>query len=247
MHPVRLFLIVLALALTAPATQAAPFAYVPNVTGGSISVIDSATDTVTSTIPIPAIALTVNSTGSRVYAINAVAGPDSVRVHVIDTATNSVIATMPFGGFNQATSIALSSDDRRLYVGEFIGPPAPARISLAVFDTITNTRVANVDLGSVQPVFATVRSVAAEPAGTRVYAGISSDGTNIISEIERRCDEVAGRVDLGPGSFNPLSNVLINSAGTRLYALDSQQLRVIEPAEQSSHRCRSASRAARGR
>jgi YVTN family beta-propeller protein len=40
------------LALTAPAARAAPFAYVANYGSNSVSVIDTASNTVTATVPL---------------------------------------------------------------------------------------------------------------------------------------------------------------------------------------------------
>jgi YVTN family beta-propeller protein len=44
----------LGLAVSTPLAQAAPFAYITNAVGGTVSVIDTATNTVTATVPVGA-------------------------------------------------------------------------------------------------------------------------------------------------------------------------------------------------
>jgi YVTN family beta-propeller protein len=68
-------------------------AYVTNRDSNTVSVIDTATNTVTATIPVGGgpIGVAVTSDGSKVYVANA----SSNSVSVIGTATNTVIATIP--------------------------------------------------------------------------------------------------------------------------------------------------------
>src|SRR5690606_25411291 len=78
---------VLALLLLMPATLlAAPFAYITNYDDNTVTVIDTATNTATATIPvgINPFGVAVNPAGTRVYVGN---NGDST-VTVIDTATN---------------------------------------------------------------------------------------------------------------------------------------------------------------
>jgi YVTN family beta-propeller protein len=73
--------------------------YVANATSGTVSVIDTTTNSVTATVPVGALAepvsVAVTSDGSKVYVANEAA----YNVAVIDTATNSVAATI--SGFAQ--------------------------------------------------------------------------------------------------------------------------------------------------
>jgi len=87
---------------------AKPFAYITNNQSLTVSVIDTATNTVVATIPVgfgPAgVAVTPN--GSRVY-LTHVGGPNFVSV--IDTVTNTVVHRV-FAGFlstNPAATAAL--------------------------------------------------------------------------------------------------------------------------------------------
>jgi YVTN family beta-propeller protein len=87
----------LALALTlacllGPASTHAQNAYITNADSGTVSVIDTATDTVSATIPVGLSpeAVAVKPDGSRVYVANV----SSNTVSVIDRATNTVSATI---------------------------------------------------------------------------------------------------------------------------------------------------------
>ena len=90
---------VLAILILVGAASAAPFAYVMSPgnhsNGGIISVIETATNKVTTTIPVgmhPS-GVAITSDGTKVYVVNY----DSNNVSVIDTATNNVIATVDIG------------------------------------------------------------------------------------------------------------------------------------------------------
>src|SRR6266849_5613706 len=85
----------LALALTlacllAPASTRAQNAYITNQSSSTVSVIDTATDTVIATIPVglTPFGVAVSPEGSKVYVANLA----SNTVSVIDTATNTIIA-----------------------------------------------------------------------------------------------------------------------------------------------------------
>src|SRR5262245_7172177 len=68
---------------SAAAAQAAPFAYITNFNSASVSVIDTATNTVTATVAVGSHprGVAVTPDGSRVYITNR----DSNTVSVIDT------------------------------------------------------------------------------------------------------------------------------------------------------------------
>src|SRR5688500_1544666 len=78
---------------TAPATAAGPFAYIANSLDGTVSVIDTASNSVITTFPVGEnpLGVAVNAAGTRVYVTNS--GSDEISV--IDTMTNAVVATIP--------------------------------------------------------------------------------------------------------------------------------------------------------
>ncbi len=87
---------VMGLGAMAPSAEAAPFAYVVNSGDGTVSVIDTATNTVVGT-PIPVgrepYGVAVTPDGKHAYVANR----GSNNVSVIDTATNLVVATVVVG------------------------------------------------------------------------------------------------------------------------------------------------------
>src|SRR6266853_1562919 len=83
------------LLLPTPTAHATPFAYITNNGSNNVSVIDTASNTVTATVavgPYPT-GVAVNPAGTRVYVTNQAGN----TVSVLDTSTNTVIATVAVG------------------------------------------------------------------------------------------------------------------------------------------------------
>jgi YVTN family beta-propeller protein len=119
--------------LLGSAQSLAQNAYITNNDSNSVSVINTATNTVIATIPIGygPFGVSVSPDGGRVYI-----GSFGINtVGVIETATNTVIATIPSG---PSSGIATSQDGRRVYVANFYDQ------TLSVIDTMTNTVIATV-------------------------------------------------------------------------------------------------------
>jgi YVTN family beta-propeller protein len=131
---------------------AAPFAYVTDSRGSgqSVSVIDTASNTVVAIVPVAANAAGVAANGKHVYVAH-ILSPGTVSV--IDTATNKVVATIPVG--NGPIGVAITPDGTRAYVTN------ESSNTVSVIDTNTNTVVATVKVGSFP------RQVAITPDGTR--------------------------------------------------------------------------------
>jgi len=100
--------------------------------------------------------------GTRAYVTN----PDSNSVSVIDTATNSVVATIAVGGFG----VAITPDGTRAYVagGGFN--------TVAVIDTTTNSVVATIPVGQNPPPGGNPFGVAITPDGARAYVTNQDSG-----------------------------------------------------------------------
>ena len=77
----------------------------------------------------------MNPTGTRLYVANE--GPDTVSV--IDTATNTVVTTVPVG--DRPQGVAVNPAGTRVYVANNYAN------SVSVIDTATNTVVATVPVG----------------------------------------------------------------------------------------------------
>src|SRR5215469_1137502 len=73
------------------------YAYVANATGTTVSVINTSTNAVVTTVTVGAnpFAITVDQAGKNVYVGNET----SNTVSVISTSTNGVVATIPVGAF----------------------------------------------------------------------------------------------------------------------------------------------------
>lgn len=89
--------------------QAATFAYITNARGDSVSVVDTASNTVLATVPVGyfPVGVAVTPDGARIY----VANEGSSDVSVIASASNALLATVPVGRIPAA-------------FGRFIGPAA---------------------------------------------------------------------------------------------------------------------------
>ena len=85
----------MALALGIWPAEAAPFAYVTDNGSNSVSVIDTATNTVMATVPVGnnPVGVAITPDGRYAYVANANSG----TVSVIDMATNTVGATVAVG------------------------------------------------------------------------------------------------------------------------------------------------------
>ncbi|GAA2344856.1 hypothetical protein Scani_33530 [Streptomyces caniferus] len=130
---------------------------------------------------------------------------------MIDTATNTVTATIPTGA--APTFVAISPDGTRAYV------TINADGLLSVIDTATNAIVADVAVAGASV-------VAASPDGTRVY--VSGQPTNTVSVIDTATNTVTATVPVGDAPIG----VAITPDGTRVYVacLASNAVSVIDTA-----------------
>jgi YVTN family beta-propeller protein len=156
----------LGMALMAVPAQAQPFAYVTNSSSSSVSVVNTATNSVTATIGVGSrpIGVTFSPNGSRIYVTNS--GSDTVSV--IDAATTAVIATVPVGSFPQG--VAITPDGSRAYVGSSFSH------FVSVLATATNTVTGTIDIGRDST------ALAITPDGSRAY--VTSTGTGFVSVID---------------------------------------------------------------
>jgi YVTN family beta-propeller protein len=152
-----------------PAQAQGPFAYVTNQSDNTVSVIDTSTNTVVTTIPIggcpgtcpsPA-GLAVTPDGSRVYVANHGNG----TVSVIATSANTVSATITIPPCDCASSsptgVAITPDGTRAYVTD------TSRSAIEVIDT-------NPASGTYNTVTFTITADVSSPVGP---IAITPDGT----------------------------------------------------------------------
>lgn len=182
--------------------KAEPFAYISNAAGQSVTILDTATDTVVFTVPIntSVSGVGVSPDGNRVYVTRS---SGSSNVAVIDTDPSSsnfrqVITIVSLTG-NNAQGITVSPDGTRAYVANSSSSFA------SVIDTATNTEV---DMDPITP------GIQGIEVGSRQFrVVISPDGKRLyLSKIFANRLSV---VDLDPLSPNFQTEIASIPVGTR--------------------------------
>ncbi|MGW6413079.1 YVTN family beta-propeller repeat protein [Streptomyces vinaceus] len=164
----------------APPAAALPpgtYTFTANFASDTVSVIDTATDTVTATIPVGdgPFGVAVNVDGTRAYVTNSL----DDTVSVIDAATNTVSATIPVGTGPQAVAVRGS----RAYTAN------AASDDMSVIDTVTNTVIATIPVGDAP------QGVAV--SGTHAYTANANDDT--VSVVDTVTGTVTATLPVGDG------------------------------------------------
>jgi YVTN family beta-propeller protein len=172
-------LILALIGLSYSTANAQPVAYVTNSGSNTVSVIDTATNTVGPAIAVASgpdgVAITPD--GARAYVVST--GPRTVSV--IDTTTSTVIATVIVG--SSPIGVAITPDGAFAYVTN------QGSNTVSVIATATNTVVATVAVGS-GPL-----SVAITPDGSRAY--VTNGFSNNVSVIDTASNTVVATVVVG--------------------------------------------------
>jgi YVTN family beta-propeller protein len=135
------FAALISILILGSAPSSAQNAYITNNGDNTVSVIDTATNTVVG-LPIPVgsapYGVAVTSDGSKVYVTGA------YGVAVIDTATDAVTATIPVETMYcqgpGAGGVAVSPDGSKVYVTKY----CPPFTSFSVIDTASNSMTATI-------------------------------------------------------------------------------------------------------
>lgn len=167
-------------------------AYVANQLDNTVSVINTATNTVIDTINVGNMprGVAVHPFSNRLYVTNLL--DDSVTV--INTSTNAVITTVAIDGF--AERVAVSGGGTRVYV---IGGG-----DLSVISTATNTVTKTI------PVNGAGYGLAVNPQGGSVFVATQIDWVdkvNVVTNVVTHVDTDAGW----------LTGIVFNPLGTRVY------------------------------
>ncbi|MFE5540705.1 hypothetical protein ACFQ78_33900 [Streptomyces sp. NPDC056519] len=179
-------------------------AYVVNTSSDNVSVIDTATNTVSTTIPLGngagPTSVAVTPDGSSAY----VADFQANNVSVIDTATNTVSSTIGTGAGTGPAGVAVTPDGTKAFVADSLSD------GVSVIDTATNTIVATIPVPSGSAPFQPVVA----PDGSRVFVSLRSGGTQgdvaVIDTGTNTLVDVIGAVTAAYG-------LAVSPDGSRLY------------------------------
>jgi YVTN family beta-propeller protein len=184
-------------------------AYISNSGDNTVSIIDTAINTVTATVQVgtnpSGVALAPN--GETVYIGNI--GDNTVSI--IDTATNTVTATVQVG--NTPSGIAVSPDGTKVYVASYTDG------TVSIIDTTNNNAVtATVQIGTIgtKPT-----GVAVTPDGTKVYVANAGDNTvYVIDTTNNNAVTTVGTVG-AVGVGNQPFGIAVGPGGTKVYVANN--------------------------
>jgi YVTN family beta-propeller protein len=175
--------------------SATKLAYVANVGSNTVSVINTATNTVVTSIPVGGgpCGVAFSPDGTKAYVVNLY----SNNVSVINTATNTVVTSIPVGG--GPWNVAFSPNGNTAYVIN------SGSNNVSVINTATNTVVATI------PVESEPMGVAVTPNGNTVY--VANSRSNNMSVINANTNKVIANITVGTYSFD----VAVAPNGLRAY------------------------------
>lgn len=194
--------------------------YVSNANAGTVSVIDTTTDTVTATITVGTTPQISIAFGTYVYVVNN--GSDDISV--IDTTSNTVVATLAVNTTGGNTSpFGLATDDSYVYVS---ASHASASGTMDIIDPTTNTITATSTI-SPSPLFMT-------RIGTNLYNKSLASGTGYVSVFDTVTRNQTDLIELGVGvagyyllSYNDLLYVTNNDFFGSVYVVDPDSKTVV--------------------
>ena len=182
-------------------------AYVTHYFGGTVNVINLATNTVINTIDIATsgepFSVAFNPAGTLAYVTEYGGG----TVNVINVATNTVVNTIDISAVNNPRGIAFNPSGTLAYITEYAGG------TVNVINVATNTVVNTIDIAgaSSQP-----SSVAFTPDGTLAYIPELGGGT--VNVINVATNTVINTIGISSGSG--ASAVAFTPSGTLAYVVE---------------------------
>jgi YVTN family beta-propeller protein len=184
-------------------------AYIGNFGDGTVSVIDTTTNTVVATIPVGAnpTGVAVTADGSRAYIASVHFGSTYGPLSVIDTTTNMVVSSYTMG---PGQGVGVTPDGRKVYVA------LTGSCAVAIVDTVTGQVIAPL-VADCYPV-----GIAIAPDGSKAY--IAHQDTTNVSII----DTTTNAVTFFPvGGYH--NGIAISADGSRIYLTDNAYKNVNSP------------------
>ncbi|TVX91752.1 beta-propeller fold lactonase family protein [Paenibacillus agilis] len=180
-----------ALAFSLPMSKA----YVTDFSGPSITVINTNTLSVLTTIPLVASPFNIAATpdGSKVFACL-----NTNNVVVIDTATDSIITTINLSPSTGVFDIAITPDGTKAYV------TASTTNEIRVINTITNAVINNATI----PLGNGPRSIAITPDGKKAYITTFSENVVQVIDLKANTNIATIIVDTTPNDISIAPNLL---------------------------------------
>jgi|GEM_PF-1210729 len=180
-------------------------AYVPNQTSNTVSVINTATNTVIANIPVVPVGtnpygVSITPDGSKVYVTNRL----STTVSVINTLTNNVIATIPVG-YNP-DGIIVTPDGSKVYVANL------GSDEVSVINTATDAVITTIPIFMVGNPGGPER-ICVTPDGSKVYVTTNGSYYGYVTVINTATNTVLNTIQVGT---DPIS-ASVTPDGTKVY------------------------------
>src|SRR5215469_5467365 len=191
-------------------------AYIPGQLDNTVSVISTATNTVTTVIHDPSFnypfPVAVAQDGSKVYVANYCLDHPPYSVSVISIATNTVTAVINDPSLNMPDGIAVTPNGRKVYVANCVGD----KVSVIRTDQQDDEdeRATKYTVTTItDPSFSEAVGVAVTPDGRTVY--ISNFDGNTVSVIDTATNTVTETITLPDGKGPNV--VAVTPDGSRVY------------------------------
>jgi YVTN family beta-propeller protein len=217
--------------------------YVAEQQHNAVAVIDGATNTVTTTVPVGVVPLevAVDTATNTIYAVN----DSDNTVSVIDGSTNTVVDTIPVTGGNYGGA-AVNSVTHRVYVTSVSGNTVSvingnlnqviatvsvgsSPVGVAVNSTTDVAYVANYAGNTVSVIDGTTNTVTAtitvasgvyeldvDPGANQVFVTSQNNNANLVSVIDGATNSVVATITEGPvGAI--ASGIAVDPATHRVY------------------------------
>jgi len=183
--------------VTVTPTNKQVYAYIPNASTATVSVVDLATNQTIGTIPVglSPIGVSVSPDGTKVYVTNQ----RSSSVSVIDAATNTLQTTITLAAGTNPTGVVVSPDGSKVYVTNH------QTNTVSILNAATNTLISTITVGT------SPYGISVSADGKWVYVANSADNT--ISVINTATNIVIATIPVGMAP----NDMCISMDGSTLY------------------------------